>query len=65
MVGAGYRFGKSREDNLDFNVGLNIKDWVQIITQVYSSARYRLRDYTDGLFETMIRVRIPDSAKPE
>lgn len=61
LLGTGYRFAQGgQRDNLTFNVGLNIKDWVQIITHVYSSGQYRTRYYSDPLVETLIRVKIPE-----
>jgi type IX secretion system PorP/SprF family membrane protein len=58
LLGAGYTLGGDSGD-FTFNVGLNIKDWVQIITHVYSSG-YQTQVGTDPQIETMIRVMIPE-----
>jgi type IX secretion system PorP/SprF family membrane protein len=58
LLGAGYTSGGDSGDFI-FNVGLNIKDWVQIITHVYSSW-YQTHRRTDPRIETMIRVMIPE-----
>lgn len=65
MLGASYQFGKSNEDNFDVNLGLNIKGWVQIVSHVYSSANYRLRNYTGTTFELMVRAIVPNDSKSE
>ena len=58
LVGGGYTIRDGTND-LSLNVGLNIADWVQVVTHVYSSARQSMRDFTDGYVETLVRVRIP------
>jgi type IX secretion system PorP/SprF family membrane protein len=60
LLGAGYTFPNDGEDNLDVNIGLNIKDRVQIITHLYASEYVQYRNYDREAFwlETMIRVRL-------
>lgn len=63
LLGSGYRIADQRRSNLTFNAGLNIKDWVQIVGHVYSSAYYNyVTSFDDKHFiEMMIRVKIPES----
>jgi type IX secretion system PorP/SprF family membrane protein len=64
MFGAGYTTRGKGLDDISFNIGLNIKDRVQIVTHVYSSANQSLADYTDTFVNTMIRVTLPESKTP-
>jgi type IX secretion system PorP/SprF family membrane protein len=63
LLGLGYRFVEHGPDDISFNVGLNIKDWVQVITHVYSSEMRS--DNANALVETMIRVTIPERKSDE
>lgn len=60
LLGAGYTFPRSGRDNIDFNIGINILDRVQIINHVYASeyATARGNNGTATWLETMLRVRI-------
>jgi type IX secretion system PorP/SprF family membrane protein len=62
LLGAGYTFPRNGRDNLDLNIGVNIKDRVQIITHLFASEYTRFRRYDSEAFsiDTMIRVRIGD-----
>jgi type IX secretion system PorP/SprF family membrane protein len=63
ILGGSYSF-RDGDDRFMCNAGINIKDWVQIVTHLYSSFNDRFDDY-DPTVETMIRVTIPhpDSEK--
>ncbi|HEY0743322.1 MAG TPA: PorP/SprF family type IX secretion system membrane protein [Chryseosolibacter sp.] len=67
LLGAGYTFPQNGSDNLDVNIGLNIKDRVQIITHVYAAeyARHRSNNRETTWIESMIRVRIGEPTANE
>lgn len=60
LLGAGYTFPRNKKDNIDVNIGLNIKDRVQIITHIYAAdyAHDRNNNREATWIESMIRVRI-------
>lgn len=65
MIGAGYSFPINGRHNKSFHAGINIKDWVQVLTLVYSSVGYRTREFTETYVEGMVRLRIPGRKKLE
>ncbi len=58
MVGAGNRFRNSSSE-FSFNVGINIKDWVQIITHCYSSTNQKY-EFDKPYVETLLRITVPE-----
>ena len=58
MVGAGNRF-RNGSSEFSFNVGINIKDWVQIVTHCYSSTNQK-HEFDRPYMETLLRITVPD-----
>lgn len=61
LVGAGYRIPQQDNGNFTFNIGANIKDYVQVITHIYSYENRLHSDHHNNkhFIETMILVKIP------
>jgi hypothetical protein len=60
MVGAGNRF-RNGSSEFSFNFGINIKDWVQIITHCYSSTNQKY-EFEKPYVETLLRMTVPERA---
>jgi type IX secretion system PorP/SprF family membrane protein len=60
LLGAGFISSGDDEGDINVNVGVNIKDWVQIITHLYSTRNQTEQYESDTFIETMVRVTIPE-----
>lgn len=63
LAGAGYRIPQEGEGDFTFNIGVNIKDYVQVVAHIYSYDRYKHQSEYDEkptFVEAMILVKIPE-----
>lgn len=58
LIGGGYSV-QDGDDNISFSLGLNIKDYVQLVGHVYSKQIYEFRNYIDRRAELLVRANIP------
>lgn len=63
LLGGGFRLDSNDHTDATFNAGVNIKGWVQIVTQFLSTSNYQRREYLSPQVEALVRVRIPGTDK--
>lgn len=58
LLGAGYLVRENRDNNINFNGGIDIKNTVQLVVHAYSSVYQKYRDNYGSRFEAMVRVSL-------